>query len=62
MSLCEFTDVLTALLFHHFILSLMLTGWNGCIESPGGGLIYETDGDARRLAWGGGEILDFGLA
>ena len=33
MSLCEFTDVLTALLFHHFILSLMLTGWNGCIES-----------------------------
>ena len=56
MSLCELTDVLTALLFHHFILSLMLTGWNGCIESPGGGLIYETDGDARRLAWGGGKF------
>ena len=37
MSLCELTDVLTALLFYHFILSLMLTGWNGCIESPGKG-------------------------
>ena len=29
----ELTDVLTALLFHDFLLSFMLTGCDGCIES-----------------------------
>ena len=31
MSLREFTDVLTALLFYDFLLSFMLTGCDGCI-------------------------------
>ena len=33
MSLRELTDVLTALLFYNFLLSFMLTGCDGCIES-----------------------------
>ena len=33
MSLRELTDVLTALLFYDFLLSFMLTGCDGCIES-----------------------------
>ena len=54
MSLCELTDVLTALLFHHFILSLMLTGWNGCIESPGGGDSYMKQTEMLVVSLGGG--------
>ena len=33
MSLRELTDVLTALVFYDFLLSLMLTGCDGCIKS-----------------------------
>ena len=33
MSLRELTDVLAALLFYNFLLSFMLTGCDGCIES-----------------------------
>ena len=33
MSLSELTDVLTALVFYDFLLSFMLTGCDGCIES-----------------------------
>ena len=57
MSLCELTDVLTALLFHHFILSLMLTGWNGCIESPGGdSYMKQTEMLVVSLGGGGGNF------
>ena len=33
MSLHELTDVFTALLFYDFLLSFILTGCDGCIES-----------------------------
>ena len=39
MSLRELTDVLTALLFYDFLLSFMLTGCDGCIESDSKSLL-----------------------
>ena len=44
MSLRELTDVLIAVLFYDFLLSFMLTGCDGCIESDSKGGIYMRPG------------------
>ena len=48
MSLRELTDVLTALLFYDFLLSFMLTGCDGCIESDAIVSLYR-DGEEKPI-------------
>ena len=53
MSLRELTDVLTAPLYHDFLLSFMLTGCDDCIESDSKGVQYlhetGTNSDRREF-------------